>query len=103
MARSGTRGRDLRQYGSERDGRRIGYADIGGERHGIKADVITIGGYSGHADQNDLMDFVSGMSHWPSGVRIVHGDEGTKAGLAQKLIELAANRGGDLQVLIADA
>jgi len=47
--------------------------------------VHRIGGYSAHADQQDLIDFVSGMPTPPPELRLVHGDAGAKAALAERL------------------
>ena len=43
------------------------------------------GGYSAHADQADLLRFVSGMRCTPREVRVVHGDADAKAELAARL------------------
>ena len=45
----------------------------------------TLGGYSAHADQRDLLNFIGRMPRPPRQVRLVHGDEGAKATLAEKL------------------
>lgn len=54
-----------------------------GQRYAMRAQVHTIGGYSAHADQIGLLGFVTRMRHWPSQVRIVHGDLIAKQALAQ--------------------
>jgi metallo-beta-lactamase family protein len=50
---AGTPGRDIQRYGP-----RGGYVVLDGERLDIRARVHTIGGYSAHADQRNLIDFV---------------------------------------------
>ncbi len=65
----GTPGRDIQRYGP-----RGGYVFLEGERVDIRAVVHTISGYSAHADQQDLIQFVMGMERKPSEIRIVHGD-----------------------------
>jgi len=77
---AGTPGRDIQQYGP-----RGGYAMLDGRRVDIRAQVHTIGGYSAHADQQDLIDFVTGIPVPPREVRLVHGDAGAKTALAEKL------------------
>ncbi|HIJ23842.1 MAG TPA: MBL fold metallo-hydrolase, partial [Gammaproteobacteria bacterium] len=48
----------------------------------INAEVHTISGYSAHADQRNLVNFIKRMRHKPTDVRLVHGDAGAKASLA---------------------
>lgn len=50
----------------------------------IRASVHTLGGYSVHADQKDLVSFVKRMRSKPSKIRIVHGDDDAKAALKAK-------------------
>ncbi|NCA70023.1 MAG: MBL fold metallo-hydrolase [Sphingobacteriia bacterium] len=78
----GTPGRDIQRYGP-----RGGYVMLEGERHDIRAQVHTIGGYSAHADQQDLIDFVTGIPTPPREIRLVHGDATVKTTLAAKLSE----------------
>ena len=56
-----------------------------GERFEIRAQVRTISGYSAHANQRDLVRFVLGMRRRPDLVRLVHGDDGARAALAEQL------------------
>ncbi|WP_392340475.1 MBL fold metallo-hydrolase RNA specificity domain-containing protein [Moritella marina] len=79
----GTPGRDIQQYGP-----RGGYVELKGKRIRINAGIHTISGYSAHADQKDLLNFVKHIKHQPSEIRIVHGDEGAKAAFADKLVQL---------------
>ncbi|MCK7598410.1 MBL fold metallo-hydrolase [Microbulbifer sp. CAU 1566] len=76
----GTPGRDIQKYGP-----RHGYVELDGERLNIKAGIETIGGYSAHADQNDLLDFIQKMEAEPRAVRIVHGDDRAKQNFQIKL------------------
>lgn len=75
----GTPGRDIQHYGPKG-----GYVDIDGERIWIKAQVHTLGGYSAHADQQELMEFVATASHLGQ-IRLVHGEAPAKQALARKL------------------
>ncbi len=77
---AGTPGRAIQQYGP--DG---GWVELDGERFDIRAAIHTIGGYSAHADQADLLRFVTGMKRAPDAVRIVHGEEGAKETLRDEL------------------
>lgn len=65
----GTPGRQIQRFGP-----RSGYVEFDGQRYDIRAQVHTIGGYSAHADQKGLVSFVTRMTHWPSEVRVVHGE-----------------------------
>jgi metallo-beta-lactamase family protein len=91
----GTPGRAIQQFGP-----RGGFVDIDGERIEIRAGVHTLGGYSAHADQAGLVNFVTRMRHWPSEVRLVHGDDGAKQALARQLQEKARRAGKVLDVVI---
>jgi len=73
----GTPGHSIQQYGP-----RGGYVDLDGERFEIRAKVTSIGGYSAHADQKGLVEFVTGMRQWPTEIRIVHGEPKAKQALA---------------------
>ena len=72
----------------QREGKRNGYVELDGGRYSIKAGVYTLGGYSAHADQKDLLNFVKRMKRPPKEIRIVHGDDGAKQILKGKLGEL---------------
>ncbi|MDT4886714.1 universal archaeal KH-domain/beta-lactamase-domain protein [compost metagenome] len=91
----GTPGRAIQTYGP-----RGGYADFDGQRYDIRAQIHTIGGYSAHADQAGLVNFVTRMREWPSEVRIVHGEPGAKSMLAKRLQDIYANKRVPLQVTI---
>ncbi|MEO5344279.1 MAG: MBL fold metallo-hydrolase, partial [Gammaproteobacteria bacterium SHHR-1] len=77
---AGTPGRAIQQYGP-----RGGYVLLDDQRYEIRAQIHTIGGYSAHADQQDLINFASGMAQPPKEIRLVHGDAGAKSALAQRL------------------
>ncbi len=68
--------------GRVKESGRLGYVEFGaGERVDIRAGVYTLGGYSAHAGQRDLVNFVKRMRVRPGVVRIVHGDDGAKLAL----------------------
>ena len=74
---AGTPGRDIQQYGPH--GGYVVFDD--GVRVDIKAGVYTLGGYSAHADQKDLINFVKRMRYKPQTIRLIHGDDGAKKAL----------------------
>jgi len=76
----GTPGCDIQKYGPAG-----GYVILDGERIDIQAGVHTISGYSAHADQKDLVNFVRRMRHKPKEIRIVHGDKEAKQALKTEL------------------
>ncbi|WP_163929994.1 MBL fold metallo-hydrolase RNA specificity domain-containing protein [Paraferrimonas sp. SM1919] len=77
----GSVGRQIQQYASKPNG----YAVIEGQNVAIKAGVHTISGYSAHADQANLINFIKRIYKRPAKVVIVHGDEPAKQALKQKL------------------
>ena len=76
----GTPGSDIQRYGPHN-----GYVWLDDEKLTIRAQVETIGGYSAHADQQGLVNFVKGMKRRPKDVRLVHGEENAKQVLREKL------------------
>ena len=82
----GTLGHAIQQYGPVG-----GYVDIDGERINIKAEIMTLSGYSAHADQAGLIKFVQHMRHKPKRVRIVHGDSAAKQTLQAAFLSLGIN------------
>jgi len=75
----GTPGRDIQRYGPEG-----GYVELEGERISIRAGIHTLGGYSAHADQAELLDFVLQASH-VGRVRLIHGSPAAQHALTQAL------------------
>jgi metallo-beta-lactamase family protein len=59
--------------------------DLAGESRVLRAGVSTLGGYSAHADQQGLVDFVKGIPVWPRHIHLVHGEEGAKRALRARL------------------
>lgn len=82
----GTLGAAIQQFGPAG-----GYVDIDGERITIAAEIITLSGYSAHADKKGLINFVTRMRHKPAQVRIVHGDIAAKQALAQAFLQQGIN------------
>jgi len=81
----GTPGRTIQKYGPRKNGsnnRRVGWVELEGKKYDINAEVHTISGYSAHADQRNLVNFIKRMRHKPNDIRLVHGDAEAKASLA---------------------
>jgi predicted metal-dependent RNase len=53
---------------------------LDGQRIDIRAGIHTLGGYSAHADQKDLLNFIGRMRQKPRQVRLVHGDNDGRGG-----------------------
>ena len=82
---SGTVGRDIQKYGPAKNGVKKGYVYLEGKKQNINAGVHTISGYSAHAGQADLINFVKRMWFKPKEIRLIHGDERAKKTLKEKL------------------
>ena len=78
----GTPGRDIQQYGPVG-----GYAMLDGEKITINAAIHTLGGYSAHADQNELLDFIHSAKGGVKRVRLIHGEPEAQAVLAEKITQ----------------
>src|SRR5690606_2255074 len=88
---AGTPGRAIQTWGPEG-----GWVDLGGARYAVRAAVETTSGYSAHAGQRDLVNFVRGIRNGPRRVRIVHGDDGAKQQPAARLRDLAQKSGREV-------
>jgi len=58
-----------------------------GEEYKLRAQVKTLNGFSAHADQGELLEFVAGFASAPSAIYLVHGEEDQARALAGKLEE----------------
>lgn len=76
----GTPGRTIQQH--EAGG---GSVMLDGEHFAIRAAVHVLGGYSAHADREDLLRFATGMRRTPAEIRLVHGDPEAKQAFASAL------------------
>ncbi len=74
---AGTPGRQIQD--------RQDWVELDGQRYQIQAKVHTLSGYSAHADQQNLIDFVRGMPEPPGEVVLVHGEAEPKRVLKEKL------------------
>lgn len=80
---AGTPGQDILRYYDKPNG----YVVFDGERYAINAKVQQISGYSAHAGQRDLLNFIKRMRVPPKKVHLVHGDDNAKRTL-KGLIEM---------------
>ncbi|WP_235041853.1 MBL fold metallo-hydrolase [Vreelandella profundi] len=90
---AGTPGRTIQQYGPQG-----GWVEIDGQRLDIKAGVTSISGYSAHADQKNLLNFVKRMHRWPRIIRLVHGDQNARTALKYKLESLYQRKGKHVNI-----
>ncbi|MEH0699339.1 MBL fold metallo-hydrolase [Vibrio owensii] len=79
----GTLGQDIQSGAKE-----VGIDD---ERVTVQAQVHTMSGYSAHADQSDLLNFVEGITAAPKEIHLIHGEDKAKHGLSHRLIALGYN------------
>jgi metallo-beta-lactamase family protein len=98
----GTPGHEMQRYG-----RGLGepvnesaYVMLDGERVPLRAAVEFIGGYSAHADKNNLLSFIRNMKKWPSQVRVVHGNDDARQGLGEAIEALAKTRAHKIDVML---
>ena len=77
---NGTAGRIIQQYAEKN-----GYVEMDGQRYRINAGVYTLSGYSAHADQSTLINFIKRMRVKPKEIRLVHGDKQAKQILCDQL------------------
>jgi metallo-beta-lactamase family protein len=91
----GTPGRAIQTHGP--DG---GFVDLDGQRIDIRAGIDSVGGYSAHADQADLVGFVTRMKRWPNEIRLIHGEDQAKQRLAEVLEARYREAGKEGQVTI---
>jgi len=77
----GTAGREIIQYAKSP----AGYVNLDGENIPIRAGVHNLTGYSAHADQRELLEWVRSMPKKPGCIRLVHGEPSAQAVLAAHL------------------
>jgi metallo-beta-lactamase family protein len=83
----GTPGNDIIRYGKEPGG----YVYFDGEKIFIRANVEQLTGYSAHADQRGLIDWVEAMPEKPGRIKLVHGDPEAQKALHAELIKQGHN------------
>ena len=80
----GTPGRDIIRY-SQRPG---GYVRLRGKKVFIHAKVHGLSGYSAHADQRDLLNWVQSIPEKPRSIKLIHGEVDAQNTLRNKLTQL---------------
>jgi len=85
----GTLGRDILKY-SKRPG---GYVMLDGERFDIKSKVHQLTGYSAHADQKGLIEWVGSMPEKPGRIKLVHGETGAQKALYKTILNFEFETG----------
>ncbi|MDT8428617.1 MAG: MBL fold metallo-hydrolase [Pseudomonadales bacterium] len=98
---SGRNNESGRDHGGQ-DAAPTPWVELGGRRISIRARVESIGGYSAHADQQDLLNFVRRMHRWPSQIRIVHGNDEARQSLRQELLKIAMQKGHSLEIILPE-
>jgi metallo-beta-lactamase family protein len=78
---AGTPGRAIQKYAKKPGG----YVVLDGERRSINAGVHSLTGYSAHADQKGLVDWIASMPEKPGAVKLVHGENGARQALGEIL------------------
>lgn len=73
----GTLGREI-QSGSK-------VVQIEQARVEVRAQIHTMSGYSAHADQADLLRFITGIAEKPKQVHLIHGEAAAKQAFAAEL------------------
>ncbi|MFG1489713.1 MBL fold metallo-hydrolase, partial [Oceanospirillum sp. HFRX-1_2] len=94
---SGTPGRKIQKYGPKG-----GWVELDGQRYSVRAGVSTISGYSAHADQKDLLNFIKRMRHWPESISLIHGQQNARNALKEKIEQLYRSKGKAVQVLLPE-
>lgn len=85
---AGTPGREILEAAKQkREPGGLPSIDLDGGTYPLRAAVHTISGYSAHADQRDLVEFVEGITVPPKTIRLVHGEEEARTALAGVLAE----------------
>lgn len=62
-----------------------------GEHRQVNAEVVSIKGISGHADQSELLGWYSAIPQRPQTTFVVHGDRKASNALAEKIKDIAPN------------
>ena len=61
---------------------------IFGEPHKVKAKIASFDGFSGHADKNELADYVKSLTGDIKQIFVVHGEEDSSLAFADTLRQL---------------
>ena len=61
------------------------FVSIHGEKIAVKAQIHTLGGFSAHAGQTDLLAWFSSIAPSKPRVLLTHGEDGPRQALAEKI------------------
>jgi metallo-beta-lactamase family protein len=78
---AGAPGRDIQRYARKPGG----YVVLDGQKVEIKAGIHALSGYSAHADQSGLVEWVQAMPQKPAAIKLVHGETRARRALARVL------------------
>jgi len=84
----GTPGRDILKYSKIPEG----YVVLEGEKFDIKSKVYQLNGYSAHADQKELLEWIRSMPEKPGKIKLVHGEPQAQDVLEKKLLRRGNGR-----------
>jgi len=79
----GTPGRAIQQYGPQG-----GSVTLDGKLYDIRPRIHSISGYSAHADQKNLVNFIKRMRKRPQHIRLIHGEPEAQQALRSELEKL---------------
>ncbi len=51
----------------------------------VNANISSLGGYSAHADEQGLVEFIASMSSPPKHIRIIHGEANAQRALGRRI------------------
>ncbi|WP_060514540.1 MBL fold metallo-hydrolase RNA specificity domain-containing protein [Pseudomonas sp. NBRC 111132] len=75
--------------------------DLDGRMYEVRAKIVTLPGYSGHADQEGLVSFAFEGTHASRKIVLVHGEARAKMVLAQALVRRSVQDGIEVDVMVA--
>jgi len=78
----GAPGREIQEAATQKRG----YVTLDGKKCRLQAGVHTLSGYSAHADQKELMEWVKLMPDKPRSIKLVHGEPSAQKTLASEFI-----------------
>lgn len=79
----GTTGRAILHYSQKPDG----YVWLDDQKVFIRAQVQTLSGYSAHADQQDLLNWVAAMAEKPKAIKLIHGEPDAQETLRDQFMQ----------------
>ena len=96
----GTPGHTIQKFGRRPVAGSEPWVGLDGQRYPVRCQVETISGYSAHADQKNLLNFVRRMRRWPTQIRIVHGNDEARESLRNEYSKMAAAAGKQIDIVL---